>query len=428
MLHDHVIIYNMIVRHIHNFIRQSMLDFPAVLLNGARQVGKSTLAHQLQKTGVIDRYVTLDDLTTLRVALVDPDGFLQQFQGPVAIDEIQRAPDLLRAVKKRIDEDRKPGQFLLTGSANVLSYPGVSESLAGRVDIIPLEGLSLGELYRQEKPSSLISDLFSGTSLYDLAHHWNKSLENKPALTQQDLSSFIYFGGFPDVALKRDIRFRDRWFSSYETAYIDKDVKDLSRFLDVVSFSKLFHLAGLQTGNLLNQRTLSVEMGLDQRTVARYFEILEMTFQVQTLTPWFSNIRKRLIKTPKIYANDSGQASYLMGIASPDHLMTHPGFGALLETWVWAEIRKLLSMTAGIERHFYRTHLGKEVDFLLNQGMNYWGIECKASTSVSLADCKGITDMIEAIGPQAKGMILYAGSEVIVFSDRIIAVPLRILI
>ena len=183
----------MIVRHIHNFIRQSMLDFPAVLLNGARQVGKSTLAHQLQKTGVIDRYVTLDDLTTLRVALADPDGFLQQFQGPVAIDEIQRAPDLLRAVKKRIDEDRKPGQFLLTGSANVLSYPGVSESLAGRVDIIPLEGLSLGELYRQEKPSSLISDLFSGTSLYDLAHHWNKSLENKPALTQQDLSSFIYF-------------------------------------------------------------------------------------------------------------------------------------------------------------------------------------------------------------------------------------------
>ncbi len=418
----------MIIRHIHDFIKQSLLDFPAVLLNGARQVGKSTLAHQLQKIGIIDRYVTLDDLTVLRAAHTDPDGFLQQFQGSVAIDEVQRAPDLLRAIKKRIDEDRHPGRFLLTGSANVLSYPGVSESLAGRVDIIRLEGLSVGELYRQEKPSSFISDLFSGSSAYELVNHWNKILKNKPFIPKNDLSSLIYFGGFPDVTLKKDIRFRNRWFSSYETAYIDKDVRDLNRFLDIVSFSKLFHLAGLQTGSLLNQKNLSIEVGLDQRTVSRYLEILEITFQVHTLTPWFANTRKRLIKTPKVYTNDSGQASYLMGISSPDNLISHPSFGGLLETWAWSEIRKLLSITAGIECSFYRTHLGKEVDFLLSHGMIHWGIECKASTNVSLKDCRGLTDMIEAIGPNTKGIILYAGDEVVSFADNIIAVPFRILI
>ena len=414
-------------RHITEIVKQSLGDFPAVLINGARQVGKSTLAHQLINFGFAERYVTLDDITTLQAAREDPDSFVRQFgEQRVAIDEIQRVPDLMRALKKTIDEDRRPGRFILTGSANILSYPEVSESLAGRVDIIPLEGLSLGELYNQEDPSPFFNDLFSGSSFQEIARTW--TARNQHTISKKDLLKRVLFGGFPEVALKQQERFKDRWFSSYISAYIDKDVRDLTRLVDVTSFNKVFRLASLQTGNLLNIKTLSMEIGLDQRTVNRYLDILAITFQNQLLLPWFSNTRKRLLKTPKIYATDSATACYVMGIHSEEQLEKHPHLGALLETWIFAELRKLLALTTGIEKSFYRTHQGKEVDFVFMKGNHCVAVECKASSQVSRSDFKGMDDLTEALGSEIKGIVMYCGHEIVLFSDTLMAVPYHVLI
>ena len=417
----------MIKRHIIPLVKESLVNFPAVLINGARQVGKSTLTEQLKEENIIHTYVTLDDLATLEAATLDPDGFLTQFRDSVAIDEIQRAPDLLRALKKSIDEDRRPGRFLLTGSANVLSHRGVSESLAGRMDIISLEGLSLGELFKQKEPCSLIPDLFTAF-LPDLISKLTEELPKKPTLDLQKIYELIFYGGFPDVALKKDQRFRDRWFSSYQAAYIERDVRDLSRGLDVLSFARFFRLLGLQTGQLVNFKNLGVDVQLDQRTVARYLELLEITFQVNRLPPWSSNSRKQLIKTPKVYMNDSGQASYLAGMLQPHSLSTHPAFGALFETWVWGELRKLLSLSTGIQTFFYRTREGREVDFLLSYGNKVVGIEVKVKESLTRKDLVGLEDMIDTLGPQTRGFLLYMGQTVVAFSKNIIALPIRCLI
>lgn len=423
------IIYNMIKRHITSFVKQSLKDFSAVLIIGARQVGKSTVVKQLYDEGIFKSYITLDDISQLEAVTNDPHGFIKNASYPLAIDEIQRVPDLLKAIKKSIDEDKRPGRFLLTGSANIFSYPGVSESLAGRVDIIHLEGLSLGEILNQNNPSSFILDIFSGATIPELKDKWTKELEYKPKINNQSLNEYIFYGGFPEVVLKKQERFRERWFSSYQSAYIERDVRNINKFLDVVSFAKLFRLIGLQSGNLLNQKNLSIEIGLDQRTISRYLEILETTFQVNQLTPWFSNTRKRLIKTSKIYMNDSGYASYLNGITSPNLLLNSPYYGTIFETWLWAELRKILTLTTGIEQAFYRTHLGKEVDFLLYKGDVFCGIECKATETIQSRHFMGLKDLSEALAPQIMhGIILYNGDEIISFSDKFLALPIKCII
>ena len=417
----------MIKRHLEHIIPSSLASFPVVLLTGARQVGKSTLVKHLQQQGAIRHIITLDDYMALESARRDPEGFLTQFPGSLAIDEVQRAPDLLVAIKKMVDEKRQPGRFFLTGSANILSYPGITESLAGRMDMMHLEGLSLAELGRKETPGTFLEDLSLGLSLPDLAAKWNEAPEKSSPLTREQIFHHIYYGGFPEVALKADQTFCGRWYASYQAAYVERDVRDLSRLLDVVSFSKVFRLAGLQTAQLFNVKKMATEVGLDQRTVSRYLEILELTFQVNLLRPYFTNARKQFIKTPKIYMNDSGYACFLAGVASPAALPQHPAFEALLETWMWAEIRKLLSLTVGFSAHFYRTHQGREVDFLLTRGQTCWGIECKASPHITPAHLKGLEDLLPLLGGQAYGLILCPAERAFVLSDRIIAAPISIL-
>lgn len=417
----------MLRRSIFQFIEDSLKDFPAVLINGALQVGKSTLALMLKESGIIDYYVTLDDIGNWESARNDPDGFINQFKGSLAIDEVQRVPDLMRAIKKSIDEDRRPGRFLLTGSANILSYPGVNESMAGRTDIIAMEGLSLGEILSFPTPSSFIEDLFSCENLSQLAQKWNQTLAQRPLIEKTDLLDLIFFGSYPEVAIKKNIRFRDRWFSAYQSSYIERDVRNLSHLLDIISFAKLYNLLGLNTGNLVNLSELGIEAKLDHRTVTRYIEILELTFQLNLLKPWYSNDRKKYVKAPKVFTNDSGQACYLQGISDPKHLATHPALGALFETWAWSEIRKSLCLSHGVASYFYRTYLGQEVDFLLKRGSTVWGIECKWSENINKDDFKSLRSMIESIGENAYGLILYTGKTILPFSDKLMAVPISLL-
>lgn len=417
----------MITRHIATLIEQSLKRFPAVLLIGARQVGKSTLAAQLIQQGVLKRYVSLDDLSHLEAARGDPDGFLATQGSQVAIDEIQHAPDLMRALKAAIDKNRQHGQYLLTGSANVLAYPRVKESLAGRVDVIHLEGLSLGELLHQPSPSTLIADLFAYHTSKDFITHCRQRMKHLPTLVTQTTSEAIFYGGFPSVALTRDPYFNNRWFSSYQTTYIERDVRDIGKLIDVIPFTKILRLAALRTGNLLVTANLAKDAALDQRTVVRYLGILELTFQCNHLMPWHANINKRLIKTPKIFCNDAALASYYCGITDIQQLSTSPFLGALTETWIWSELRKLLVFYPEIHASFYRTHAGREVDFVLTRGNQFVGIELKCAKTISLSDFAGLKDMQSEVSNML-GVILYTGEELVAFSDKLLAVPLCLLV
>lgn len=417
----------MIERHIIALIKQSLKRFPAVLLIGPRQVGKSTVAKQLVDEQIIKSYVTLDDLTVLQAATTDPDGFLQGFSESIALDEIQRVPDLMRALKKRIDEDRKPGQFLLTGSANILAYPEVSESLAGRMDVIHLEGLSLGELYHQPKPSSLISDIFSSVTASELILKVKANISEMLDLeiTKTSILQNVLLGGFPPVCLDPDFTYSERWFAAYQQTYLERDVRNISKLVDIIPFSKLLRLIGLRTGNLCVFNALAMELGLDQRMIKRYLGLMDLTFQINFLQPWHDNAHKSLVKTAKVYLNDSGLACFLCGINSLEGLQTDRSMGALFETWVWAEIRKLLVFSPGVQPYFYRTHLGKEVDFVLSKGIRQVGLEFKSATSVSRNDFIGLKDF--QTGNQL-GIILYMGTEAISFGEHLAAIPIHALL
>jgi hypothetical protein len=423
-LRSYARIYSMITRHMTHVIKQSLNHFPAVLLIGARQVGKSTLAEQLIQQKILDQYISLDDLTQLEAARQDPDGFLAALGPRVAIDEIQHAPDLMRALKVVIDKNRQNGQYLLTGSANVLAYPHVTESLAGRVDVIQLEGFSLSELQHRPSPPTFISDLFECQTSQDFTLHQQR--KNLTPLTPATIQEAIFYGGFPSVALARDPYFNRRWFSAYQTTYIERDVRNVGKLIDIIPFSKVLRLAALRTGNLLVQANLANEAGLDQRTVMRYLGILELTFQCHRLTPWHTNTSKRLIKTPKIFCNDSGFASYWCGITDIQQLSTSPFLGALAETWVWSEIRKLLIFHPEIQTFFYRTHAGHEVDFILAKGHQFVGIEFKCARTVSRNDFAGLKDLQTEVNNML-GVILYLGKECVAFSDKLLAVPLGLL-
>lgn len=404
-------------RYITSSIRESFSHFPVVLINGARQVGKSTLVQQLLAEGIVERYITLDDITVLTAAVENPQGFLKQFSGPVAIDEVQRCPDLLLAIKHQVDQHKKPGQFLLTGSANVLSYPKVCESLAGRMDLFSLEGLSVCEA-NELPPSPFLTDLFSDRPLQELAQTW------RPNRSFNILKS-VFMGGFPEVMIKEDEYFKNRWMNAYFNSYVQRDVRDLAKNLDIVHFSKVVQILSVQTGQLLNINNVSVDVGLDQRTLTRYMKILALTFQAYLLQPYSANINKRLIKTPKIFAADSGFAAFLMNIEGEAQMAKSPQVGHLVETWVYGELRKYAALLLGVQIYFYRTHQGKEVDFVLKKGDKVVGIECKLAAHVKVAQLPGLLELVDSVS-NARGIVLYSGDEILALHEKILAVPFGI--
>lgn len=403
----------MLNRHISSEIKESFSMFPCVMLIGGRQTGKSTILKQLQKEGIIKNISTLDDLSVLGALADDTEGFLEQMQLPAAFDEVQRHPKIMLAIKKKIDDNKRSGMFILTGSANILSYPNVTESLAGRCAFIRMEGLSTSE-YLDKPPSNFIKQLFHASEIKEI--HPNFSLDFT------EISSSMFYGAYPEVRLKESGHFRDKWFGAYETAYIERDVHDLNKFLDVVSFSNVFKLASLQTGNLLNYHHLSVETELDQRTIKRYIEILTLTFQMTLLRPYSSGGRVTLIKSPKIYMNDVGHASYCQKVLRPSGLDT----GNLLETWMFSELRKAITLEENLEIYFYRTTTGKEVDFILKQGDKLRAIECKSKKTIQSKDLSGLNDFLEN-HKTALGFVLYKGDKIMPLSSRILAIPMTCL-
>lgn len=412
----------MIRRYLQDQILESLKHFAVVLLTGARQVGKSTLAEGLIGPSWKATYVTMDDRAVLDAALRDPDGFVSGTPTPVVIDEVQRAPDLMRAIKRIVDRDRKPGQYLLTGSANIVTLSSVSETLAGRVVLHTLHPFCWSELLEKPAPT-ILKDLFGVTGSKELLKHLSKSTATGD---KAQIIRRILTGGYPTPALMKSDQARGQWFSSYRQTYLERDLLNIKSIENLPDFNRLLSLVAFRTGRLLNLSDLSRETGIPFSTLRRYMSLLEVTYQVFPLRPYFTHVGKRLIKTPKVYFNDTGMASHLMGIDQWSGAENQGNAGYLVETWVASELLKLMSISdQRLKLYFWRTQAGQEVDFLIERSGRLVAIEVKWSHRIHESDITHLKSCGEDLKDKLHfSVILYSGTEIVPFGPKIVALPL----
>lgn len=408
----------MIPRHITPALLSALADTPVVFLNGARQTGKSTLAKHLASREHPSRYLTLDDAVVLSAARHDPTGFLVELKGPVILDEVQRAPELFLAIKAQVDRSPQPGRFLLTGSADVLLLPQVSEALAGRMEILTLWPFSQGEI--AGIPPNFLDALLEG----DLPPFAG------PAEDGPSLRARLLLGGYPPVLSRSTPERRRAWFGAYITTILQRDVRDLAHIEGLTALPRLLSLLAARSCSLLNFAELSRSMAIPQSTLKRYFTLLETTFLVQLLPAWSSNLGKRLVKSPKILLNDTGLSTYLLGL-SEERLETDPALmGALLENFVTMEVRKHMGWS---QTHFqafhFRSQAGPEVDLVLEDAAgNIVGIEVKARATVTARDFTGLRTLAELAGRRfRRGVVFYTGATAVPFGLNLHALPVNAL-
>lgn len=385
--------------------------FPVLLITGARQVGKSTLAMQLG----IDNYITLDDINLYGTAKADPRGFIRALPKPVVIDEIQRIPELLLAIKESVDQDRTNGTFVLTGSSSLQGFKSISDSLAGRIGIIELYPFSLKE--KHGKHENLIDTLHGDLEPYLLREF------------ATDLAGEIIQGGYPEMMKIDSDKARYLWFSSYIRTYIESDAKELANIRNLDKFIKMYRLCMLRSAGLFNKNEIQQEAGLDNKTFDSYFNVLEHTYQVQKLSPYYNNRLKRLIKTPKVFAIDTGVLCHLLQITTPEGFEASHFKGAILETWVFNELLKANSYAKHkAHLHYYRTSDKKEIDFVLELESKVIAIEVKATTTVNPHDLKHIRSLQAELGETFdKGLVLYRGERLLKLGENLYAVPIGFL-
>lgn len=405
----------MIQRFSSRLLVDALSDSPVVLLHGARQTGKSTLVRHLTAAAPARRYLTLDDAAVLAAAREDPAAFLAAIEGPVAIDEIQRAPELFVAIKADVDRNRRPGRFLLTGSANVLLIPKLSESLAGRMEILTLRPFSQGEL--AGAPETFLHALFARTLPPFVA----------APLDWPRIAKILLTGGYPPAVARPVLERRHAWFGSYVTTILERDVRDIANVEALRTLPRLLSLLAARSASLLNLAEVSRAAGIPQTTLNRYFALFETTFLVQLVPAWSTNLGKRLVKSPKLYLLDTGLAGYLLRLDGTRFNSQPTLRGALLETFVADEIAKQASWSPRHPRlYHYREATGAEVDLVLEDPAGQVvGIEIKASSMVAGHDFKGLRELQSAAGPQFhRGVVLYTGTEAVSFGDRMHALPL----
>ena len=408
----------MLHRHLTGPLLEALADTPAVLVNGARQTGKSTLVQSAEVAGQERQYLTFDDPGILAAARRDPNGFVAGLSARVTLDEIQHVPELFSVIKAAIDRNRQTGRFLLTGSANVMLLPKLSESLAGRMEVLTLWPFSQGEIRGVKE--NFVDTLFSGKSV-----GWSGK---SPAMSWEELLACIVDGGYPPAVARKSAARRDAWFQSYVTTVLQRDIRDLANIADTTAVPRLLSVVAARAGGLLNFADLSRTMALPQTTLKRYFALLEATFLVQLLRPWARNLGQRAIQTPKVYLNDTGLLAHLLG-ATEDRLKGEGNVaGSVLENFVLMELRKQCAWSATLPELFYwRTVSGREVDVVLEDRTGkVVGVEVKAAATLGSNDVSGLQALASAVGKNwVRGVVLYAGAEIIPFSANLHGVPIN---
>ena len=401
-------------RHLAPCMHEALTDTPVVLINGPRQCGKSTMAqHYLPDTP----YFSLDDNVILAAAKADPDGFARRLDRAV-IDEVQRAPELLRAIKLTVDQDRRPGRFVLTGSANILALPQISDSLAGRMEILTLLPLSQAEI--AHRPNTFLTQAAS--------QQWAPSPTNP--LRGDALIERVLTGGYPEMLSRAGATRRASWASAYLKTLLERDLHDVAEIEKLDAMPRLLEVLAQLSGQLINFTQIGGQLGLNVKTAQKYIGLLEHIFLVKRLEPWGRNMLGRLIKTPKLHFCDAGLQANLTRLTLEQAVFDKTRFGATLETWVFAELLKALSLPGQSWRiYHYRDKDQVEVDFVLeNSRLEVIGIEVKASSAVNLADFKGLIKLRDLLGKQFLcGVVVYDGEHVLPFGPSLWAVPLAYL-
>jgi len=405
-------------RHIARKAHDALQDTPVVFIQGPRQAGKTTLTEYLRHEGYDASYVTLDDATTLKAALDDPDGFIAGLPERVIIDEVQRAPDLFRAIKASVDRRRKPGRFLLTGSAQALVLPKVSESLAGRMEVLTLWPFSQGEI--EGRTEGFIDACFAPTF----------ALKRLKPETWPVLAERVARGGFPEAVARATGARRSAWFEAYVQTILDRDVRDLANVAGLRELPRLLRLAAARAMGLLNFADLGRDATMPTTTLSRYWAMLEAVFLVRSLLPWSANLGQRMVKAPKVAFGDSGLLCHLLDLDAArlrgDDLMA----GAALETFVAGELTRQRGWSESRAALFhYRTHGQQEVDFVLEDPRGrIVGIEVKKTASPGSNDFKGLRHLQEVAGKRFhRGILLYTGTESVPFGPDLYALPVSAL-
>jgi predicted AAA+ superfamily ATPase len=395
---------------------EALADSPVVLIHGPRQCGKTTLAQVVGKRKGYT-YVTFDDDVVRGAAEGDPTGFVADLPERTILDEVQRAPGLFSALKIAVDRKRVAGRCLLTGSANVLLVPKLSDSLAGRMQILRLHPLAQCELAR--RVPGFLDALFGG--------------QFKARPTERlggDLAERITGGGYPAALVRPAGRRRTAWYRDYIDALVQRDVRDLSRISSLDALPRLLAVAAAQTARLLNVTDLAAPFQVSRPTIRDYVTLLERVFLLESLPPWHSNRLSRLVKTPKLHVGDTGLACALLGVDAAALAADRSLLGQLLETFVFQELRRQASWhDEPLTFHHYRDRDGAEVDIVIERGARALaGVEVKASATVTASDFRGLRTLGAAAGKHfAGGVVLYDGETTASFGDGLHAVPLRTL-
>jgi predicted AAA+ superfamily ATPase len=406
----------LIPRHLADLVVEAMRDARVVALLGPRQAGKSTLAQMLAAERLPAEYVSLDDEPTRSLAAGDPQGFVAGLGRRTVIDEIQRAPELLLAIKSRVDKDTTPGQFLLTGSANLRRIPTVADALPGRADYLTLWPLAQSEIHGAGH--DFLDRLFVG----DVPH-----LISAP-VGRREYAEMLLAGGFPE-ALTRTGASRGRFFESYATSLVEREVADTSRVHDPVAVGTLLRLLAARSGSLARYDALGRDGATSGKTAKAHLEVLERLFLIRIRRPWHVNLGQRQVKAPKLYLSDTGLLAALQG-ADAHRVRGDDGFaGALLETFVATELERLASWAPQPLSLWHYREGEREVDTILERPSGeIVAVEVKAGATVRAQDFRGLTHLRERVGRRLlSGIVLYTGERTLPFGERLWAVPLQAL-
>lgn len=405
-----------VTRHLESMVVEALSDTRVVGIVGPRQAGKSTLVHRLVATSRDATYVSLDDQRVRTAAEADPDGFVANRPGLLAIDEVQRVPELLLAIKARVDRDQRPGRFLITGSSALSATRGVSETLAGRIERFELWPFSRGELAGRRE--TFIDRLLSG----DLDTGYRGDL------TKADYLDLAAAGGFPE-AVQRGGHRRVAWFDSYVETVVEREAPAIAASPRTAELPRLLRLVAARHACLLNVADLARDAGLPERTVHRYLEVLEAVFLIRRLPAWAANLSQREVRASKIFLIDPGLAMHLQGVDA--EVLRRPELalgadGVALEGFVHAELlRQSGWATSRPHLLHYRDRRGAEVDIVIeDRRRRIAAIEVKAGVSVGQREVRHLAMLRDRLGPRfAAGVVLYSGPDVLPLGDRLAAVP-----
>lgn len=401
-------------RHLEERVRSALQDTRVVLLAGPRQAGKTTLARKLGDRSM--RFLSLDEPSVLATAQADPVGFVQ-CADRLIIDEVQRAPGLLLAIKQSVDEDPRPGRFLLTGSADLMMLPKVADSLAGRMSVLDLLPFSAAEM--AGPPGRFLRRAFQGSAP-----------KGERPVSKEALMELTLAGGYPEVQAKGTWQRRQAWLLDYAKAIIHRDVRDIAQVDKMRELPRLLRALAHHSGQLVNHTKVSGALGLTNVTAQRYTGIFEQLYLVRLLPAWGGGGLSRLTRTPKLHFLDSGLLASLRGVTPASLAENRTEFGAILETFVFTELLKQAGVEGGnFDFSHFRDKEQHEVDVVIeDDALGVVGVEVKASATVTSKDFAGLRLLAAATGKRFRsGVVLYDGKEILPFGERLWAAPVSAL-